>query len=70
MSAPKLTLPPIRLADLPEQTKDFILALCNQEHCTPEEALRKTLDLAAARAGFPIAPTKTEDARRETALAA
>lgn len=47
-----MTLPPIALADLPERTKDFILAFCNQHHCTPEEAMKQTLDLAAKRAGF------------------
>lgn len=52
MSADKLTLPPIRLVDLPERTKDYLLALCNQDHCSPEEAMKKTLDNAAARAGF------------------
>ncbi len=61
MSTDKLTLPPIRLADLHERTKDFLLALCNQDHCTPDEALRKVLDLAATRAGF---SPKTEGASK------
>lgn len=52
MSTQTLSLPPIALAQLPERTKDFLLALCNQEHCSPEEALKLTLDRAAARAGF------------------
>lgn len=59
MSANHLTLPPVPLSSLPERTKDFLLALCNQDNSTPTEALLKTLDLAAARAGFsPKTPTE------------
>ena len=69
MSTPNLTLPPIALSALPERTKDFLIALCNQENIAPEEALKRTLDLAAARAGFAPKP-EPEDARREAALVA
>lgn len=74
MSANHFTLPPIRLDDLPEKTKDFILAWCNQHNVTPSEAMRQTLELAAERAGFKPSAltngTKTEGAGREAALAA
>jgi hypothetical protein len=73
MSANHLTLPPIRLDDLPEKTKDFILAFCNQHNVTPREAMKQTLDLAAERAGFkpgPVNTITTEGAGREAALAA
>ena len=62
MSPPYLSLPPIALEDLPESTKDFLLALCNQEDIAPEEAMRRTLDLAAARAGFAPKPDHQEAA--------
>jgi hypothetical protein len=62
MTTPYLSLPPIALEDLPESTKDFLLALCNQEDIAPEEAMRRTLDLAAARAGFAPKPDQKEAA--------
>lgn len=68
MSANHLTLPPVPLSSLPERTKDFLLALCNQDNSTPTEALLKTLDLAAMRAGF--SPTPTEGAGAKLALQA
>ena len=52
MADNKLTLPPISLSELSERTKDFLLALCNQDNIAPAEAMKKTLDLAAMRAGF------------------
>lgn len=59
MADNKLTLPPISLSDLPERTKDFLIALCNQDNIAPAEAMKRTLDLAAMRAGFaPATPTE------------
>lgn len=69
MSANTLTLPPISLSELPERTKDYLLALCNQDNIAPAEAMKKTLDLAAARAGF-SPKTPTEGATVTAALAA
>lgn len=69
MSANKLSLPPISLSELPERTKDFLLALCNQDNIAPAEAMKKTLDLAAMRAGF-SPTTPTESTSRETVMAA
>ena len=44
-----LRLPPIDLAELPERTKDYILALCNvTPRMTPKEAIKSVLDNAAA----------------------
>lgn len=68
MSADHLTLPPISLSELPERTKDYLLALCNQDNIAPAEAMKKTLDLAAMRAGF--SPTPTEGAGEKPAMAA
>jgi hypothetical protein len=52
-----LRLPPISLSELPEATKDYVIALCNQHRVTPEEALKMILDNAAARSGFaPASP--------------
>lgn len=51
----KLTLPPIALSDLPESTKDFILASANVGvGKTPIEVIKAILDQAATRAGFPV----------------
>jgi hypothetical protein len=69
MSANKLTLPPISLSELPERTKDYLLALCNQDNIAPAEAMKKTLDLAAMRAGF-SPTTPTEGAGAKPAMAA
>jgi len=71
MSASTLSLPPVPLSTLPERTKDFILALCNRDHCTPEEAMRNTLIATAAQAGFLALPqAKPEGAGSDAALAA
>jgi hypothetical protein len=71
MSANTLALPPIPLADLPERTKDFIIALCNQEGLTPEQAIKRTLDASAMRAGFLALPqAQPEGAGQAAALAA
>gem|GEM_PF-3408633 len=47
MSASTLSLPPIPLSGLPERTKDYILAFCNQQACTPAEAMVTLLDSSA-----------------------
>lgn len=72
MNAPTMTLPPIALADLPEKTKDFILALCNRDNITPAEAMKQTLDASAARAGFLPLPQdpQPEGDSRKAAMAA
>lgn len=41
-----VTLPPIDVAKLPERTKDFLLAVCQQESITPEEAIHRVLNEA------------------------
>lgn len=68
MSANNLTLPPVSLSELPERTKDYLLALCNQDGIAPAEAMKKILFLAATRAGF--SPTPTEGVGTKPALAA
>lgn len=51
----KLSLPPIALSDLPEATKDFLLASANAgEGKTPIQVIKEILDQAATRAGFPV----------------
>lgn len=70
MSASTLALPPISLSELPERTKDYIIALCNQKGCTPAQAMKETLDASAARAGFLALPPQPEGAGHAAALAA
>lgn len=42
-------LPPIDLSELPERTKDYLLAVCNTTPgMTPKEAIKSVLDNAAA----------------------
>lgn len=65
-----MTLPPVALSDLSERTKDFLLALCNRDNCSPEQAMKKVLDASAARAGFLALPPQPEDAGSDAALAA
>lgn len=44
-----LKLPPITLNELPEKTKDYLLALCNASPgMTPRDAIKSVLDNAAA----------------------
>lgn len=57
MSADAMMLPPIPLAALPERTKDFVLALCNQRGCSPAAAIKSILDSSAASAGFLALPS-------------
>ncbi len=67
----RMTLPPVDLKDLPERTKDFLIALCNQENITPAEGLKRVLDTAAQRAGFsPMPPTSAAAAQPEPEMAA
>lgn len=48
-----LKLPDIRLSELPESTKDFLLA-SSATGKPVTEAIKDTLNKAAAAAGFPI----------------
>lgn len=61
----RMTLPPVELSDLPERTKDFLIALCNQENITPAEGLKRVLDTAAQRAGFSPMPPASPDAQAQ-----
>lgn len=58
-----MTLPPVALSELPERTKDYLIALCNRDGITPAEALKLTLDAAASRAGFMARPPQPEGDR-------
>lgn len=60
-----LLLPPIALSDLPESTKDFILAASNTGK-TPAEVIREILDDAADHAGFPATPQKVSTRESQT----
>jgi hypothetical protein len=42
-----VTLPPIRIPDLPEVTKNYLLAVCQTDGLTPEEAIHRVLNEAA-----------------------
>lgn len=55
-----LAVPPIPLHKLPEQTKDYLLALSNERECTPVEAVKQTLDAAAASFMPPAVEEKAE----------
>lgn len=48
----KLQLPPIALSDLPESTKDYILAASSAGK-NPVDVILEILDRAATTAGFP-----------------
>ena len=50
----RLSLPPIALDELPEGTKDFLLAKANRDGVPPMQALKDTLDRAASKAGFRV----------------
>lgn len=63
-----MTLPPIPLSALPEQTKDYLIAYCNQHGCSPEQAIKATLDASASAAGF--SPTSNQEAAVMTAVMA
>lgn len=65
-----MTLPPVALSELPERTKDYLIALCNRDGITPAAALKLTLDAAAARAGFLALPSQPAEGDRGAALAA
>lgn len=57
-----MTLPPIALVDLPERTKDFLIALGNRDNVTVAEAMKRVLSASASRAGFLSLPTSPEGA--------
>lgn len=61
----RMTLPPLALCDLPEPTKDYLLALCHQQRLTPEQALKRVLDASAASAGFLPMPNAAVPAANE-----
>jgi hypothetical protein len=48
MSA-KAVLPELPLSSLRERTKDFLLAFCQREGCTPDEAIRRVMNACADR---------------------
>jgi hypothetical protein len=57
----KLTLPPIALSDLPESTKDFILAASNPGR-SATDVIISVLDAAAMEAGFhPFTKAQAEE---------
>lgn len=53
LSATRLTLPPIPLSELSEETKDFILAQSNKDDVPPMTTIKNVLNSAATKAGFP-----------------
>lgn len=55
-----MTLPPIALVDLPERTKDFLIALGNRDNVTVAEAIKRVLSASASRAGFLLLPPAPE----------
>jgi uracil phosphoribosyltransferase len=57
MNAETLKLPDIALSDLPESTKDFIIAY-SATGKTVTEVIREVLDHAAEQAGFSPSPEK------------
>ena len=54
LSNTRLTLPPIPLSELPEGTKDYILAKSNQDNVPPMLTIKGVLNRAAKKAGFPV----------------